>query len=402
MRLINLISLIVFIVSGCCKDKQPDTNTIETVWKVPLSNGLETNSTNPILYKNVVIYSADDNGSKTKSKLVALNKETGQKVWEWTNTKQETGTIPSYYTYSYENILIVPLLGQTRQVVAINMDNGTTLWHTILPEGGTFKIAGIGDKVFHVRGNFDRTKDEIFVSDVRTGNWQSVYAASNTDAPIFILFSIYTYKGSNGRNNLAFLVNKYKDFSFQESEFTIFKYDVDSNKMVYQKKLDFISKNNSSPALLVTNANKFWLRGAPVYALDEATGDKLLEISPPMPEPISGNIAVFNDKVFMPRTYKLMCYDAKTGKYLWTGEGNTSGLPSLMAFHNDVLYFTSLSDGKFHAINATTGKNIYDVVSPDIKSNGQGSFDIALTVDTVNNRVYTATYYSAVCYKTAK
>jgi hypothetical protein len=401
MRIINLFSLVVFTVLGCCKDKQPDTNTIETVWKVPLSNGLETNSTHPILYKNIVIYSADDNGSKTKSKLIALNKETGQKVWEWTNTKQETGTIPSYYTYAHENILIAPLLGKTRQVVAINLDNGATLWHTILPEGGTWKIAGIGNKVFHVRGNFDRTKDEIFVADVNTGNWQSVYTASNINAPIFI-DGMHTYHGNDNKGYLAFLVGKYKDFSFTEVETSILKFSVDSNRMVYQKVLNFIDKKNSSSSLLVTNANRFWLRGSPVYALDEATGDKLLEISPPMPEPLSGNIAVFDDKVFMPRTYKLMCYDAKTGKYLWTGEGNTSGLPSLMSFHNDVLYFTSLSDGKFHAINATTGKNIYDVISPDIKPNGQGSFDIALTVDTVNNRVYTATYYSAVCYKTAK
>jgi outer membrane protein assembly factor BamB len=401
MRITYFLYLIVFLMSGCCKDKQPDMNTIEMVWKVPLSNGVETTSTCPILYKNIVIYSADDNGDKAKSKLIALNKETGQKVWEWTNTKTTTGIIPSYYTYANENILIVPLLGQTRQVVAVNMDNGTTLWHTVLPEGGTWKIAGFGNKVFHVRGNFDRMKDEIFVADVNTGNWQSVYVASNINAPIFI-DGMHTYKGNDNKSYLAFLVGKYKDFSFKEVETSIFKFSVDSNKMVYQKILNFIDKTNSSSSLLVTNADKFWLRGAPVYALDEATGAKLLEISPPQPEPLSGNIAVFGDKVFMPRTYTLMCYDAKTGKYLWTGDGNTSGLPSLMSFHNNVLYYTSLSDGKFHAIDANTGKDIYNVLSPDLKSNGQGGFDAALTIDSTNNRVYTATYYSAVCYKTAK
>jgi outer membrane protein assembly factor BamB len=401
MRITYFLYLIVFSMSGCGKDKQPDINTIETVWKVPLSNGLETSSINPILYKNVVIYSADDNGSKTKSKLIALNKETGQKVWEWTNTKQSTGTIPSYYTYVYGNILIVPLLGQTRQVVAINLDNGTTLWHTVLPEGGTWKIAGFGNKVFHVRGNFDRMKDEIFVADVNTGNWQSVYVASNINAPIFI-DGMHTYKSNDNKGYLAFLVGKYRDFSFTEVETSIFKFSVDSNKMVYQKNLNFIDKKNSSSSLLVANADKFWLRGSPVYALNEATGDKLLEITPPQPEPLSGNIAVFDDKVFMPRTQTLMCYDGKTGKYLWTGEGMTSATGGLISYHNNVLYYTSIGDGKFHAIDATTGKNIYDIVSPDMKSNGQGSFDVALTIDTINNRVYTATYYSAVCYKTAK
>ena len=172
--------------------------------------------------------------------------------------------------------------------------------------------------------------------------------------------------------------------------------------MVYQKKLDFIGKNNSSPALLVATADKFWLRGAPVYALNEANGEKSLEMTAPFPEELSGNIAVFDDKIFMPRTQTLACYDAKIGKFLWQETGRTSGLPSLLQYHKGVLYYTSLSDGKFHAIDGTTGKTIYDIESPDKKSNGQGSFDLALTIDSVNNRVYTASYYSAICYKTAK
>ena len=166
------------------------------------------------------------------------------KVWEWKNNNQPTGYLGVQQQYIKDNILVMPLSGRPYQVVAINLDNGTQLWHTTLPEGGSFQMVGVDDKVFHIRSNYDRMKEEIFVTDIRTGNWQSVYAASNTNAPIFIR-GMHCYMNKDGKNYLAFLVNKYTDFNFKESEFTLFKYSVDSSKMVSQKVLSFIKKNNA-------------------------------------------------------------------------------------------------------------------------------------------------------------
>jgi outer membrane protein assembly factor BamB len=398
MKILKIVSLIALVALGCCKKEQPNANiTIETIWKAPLSNGVETSSTNPILYKNLVIYAADDNGDINKSKLIALNKETGQKVWEWKNTSQLSGYIPPNYTYINGNILVFPILGKPYQIAAINVEDGTQIWHTTLPEGGSWQITGINNIVFQIRGNNDRMKDEIFAADIKTGNWTSIYKATNIDAPIYIR-GIHAYKNSNNRNHLAFLVAKYKDFNFSETESTIIKYDIDSNKIVYQKKLDFLPKK-SDPTLDVVTPDKFWLNYEPVIALSEVNGDKILEVPIPIVSNVAGKIAVWDNKLFMTTVTKLFCFNATTGQQLWQEEENTSGSPSRILYNNNTVYYSSTGNGNFHVIDASNGKSLYNINSPDKKPNGQGGFDSVITLDTQNNRIYTATYYSAICYK---
>jgi outer membrane protein assembly factor BamB len=191
MRQILYGSLIVLSVLGCRKEMQ-QSNTPETIWTTALSNGTETASMNPVLYKDWVIYSADD-GNISKSKLVALNRNTGKLIWEWKNTNEALGDMSLSHTYVQDNVLVIPILGRPYQVVAINLDNGTQLWHHTLPEGGSWQLVGSGNLVFQIRRNFDRMKDEIFMADVHTGNWQSLYAASNVNAPIYIQ-GMHTYK----------------------------------------------------------------------------------------------------------------------------------------------------------------------------------------------------------------
>jgi outer membrane protein assembly factor BamB len=400
MRPLILLSLLILGGFNCSKNpEQLDPPKIpETLWKIPLSSGEETGTFDPVLYKNLVIYSANDNGDIRKSKLIALDKETGKQVWEWKNTNQLSGHIWGCETYLSNNILVLPILGKPYQIVAINLDNGTQIWHHTSPEAVNWQLVGSGNNVFHIRSNLDRMKDEIWVADVNIGHWQSVYAASNVNAPIFIQ-GMHAYKGNDGKDYLSFLVGKYNDFQFSEAESTIFKYRIDSNKMVYTQKLDFLPKHHQ-PFLKGAALNKLWLRDDPVIALNESTGTKQSEFFVPITaSTTSGYIAIADTKLLMTTVEKLVCLDAQTGKFLWQEEGKTSGSPSRVLHYNNVIYYTSMGDGKFHAINATTGKSIYDVKSPDKKADGRGGFDTAITLDTVNKRIYTASYLSAICYK---
>jgi outer membrane protein assembly factor BamB len=383
---------------GCVKDNQPNVaKSPETLWKVPLSNGEETSSMSPVVYKNLVIYTADD-GDINKSKVIALDKVTGQKIWEWRNNNESLGYITLSNGYLYQSVLVLPILGRPYQMVAINLDNGTQLWHQTATEAVSWQMVGAGKLVFYIRGNLDRMKDEIFMADVHTGNWQSLYAASNVNAPIYIQ-GMHTYKADDGANYLTFLVAKYKDFQFSETESTIFKYSIDSSKMVYQKKLSFLSPK-SQPFLEAVALNQFWLSNSPALALRASDGEKQAEYFVPVTiSTTPGKIAIAGNKLLMPTVNKLVGLDASTGKFLWQEEGNTSGSPSRILYYDNVIYYTSGGDGKFHAIDATTGKTIYDVKSPDKKANGQGGFDSAITLDTVNRRIYTASYFSAICYK---
>ena len=72
MRRFLFLSLICLGVLGCGKDAQPNiSKSPETLWKVPLTQGEETLSIDPILYKDLVIYSANDSGNINKSKLIS-------------------------------------------------------------------------------------------------------------------------------------------------------------------------------------------------------------------------------------------------------------------------------------------------------------------------------------------
>jgi outer membrane protein assembly factor BamB len=398
MRQTIFYCLIVLIGLGCCKEQQPTNPLGEVVWKTSFGDGL-TNSMEPVVHKDIVVYSAYDS-SNLKSKLIAYNKETGVKVWGWQNTKAIKGYLNPNAYYVKDNILILALASKPNQTVAINLDTGKEIWYK--PEGGIWQITGIGDKIFQVRVHSDGLRDEVFEADIATGNWRLIYTTTKTqlDAPSYVK-GLHSYTSKDGKSYIAFFVGKYKDASFKEAESILFKYSVDSSKMVYEKKLDFIDIKNTSPFLAAATSDKLWLRGFPVYAINEATGEKILEIEPPFPELLSGNLAVFNDKVFMPRTETLICFDGKTGQQLWVDDARSSGSANRFQSHNGVLYFTGSGTSFLHAFDIETGKRVWRLSSPDKEKAGSG-FDAVVTVDPLSNKLYTATYLSAICYKTAR
>jgi outer membrane protein assembly factor BamB len=398
MRPFIFVSLLCLGMLGCKKNLQSNiANSPEILWKVPLSKGEETLSIDPIIYKNLVIYSANDSTIR-KSKLIAFNKETGKREWEWINRNELSGRIRGSDSYLYNNILVLPILGKPYQVVGLNLDNGTQVWHHMSPEAVGWQLVGAGKWVFHIRSNFDRMKDEIFAADVHTGNWQSVYTASNGNAPTYIQ-GMHTSQTTDGKKYLTFLVAKYSDFQFSETKSTIFRYSIDSNKMVYEKGLDSLPKT-SKPFLEAVAFGKLWLRDNPVRVLDESNAAKHSELfCPPTAGTTAGKIALAGTNLLMTTVNKLVCFDARTGTFLWQEAGNTSGSASRILYYNKVIYYTSGGTGHFHALDATTGQSIYNEKSPDEKPNGQGTFDSAITLDTVNKRIYTASYLSAICYK---
>jgi outer membrane protein assembly factor BamB len=399
MRQIFFLGLVLLVASGCCRDKQPDaSNTPEAIWKTPLSNDTETATMNPIVYKNLVIYCAND-GNVNKSKLVALNRNDGKFVWELRFSDFDLGSLTSSRWYIYNNILYIPILKPYR-LVAVNLDSGSKVWQTNASDYCSWQIVGDEDKIYHLRGKLDKTKDYITKVDPVTGDTDVIYTLENNGTPVFIN-DLQIYKDKQGNRYLAFLASVF-DNQYQNGEFKMIKYSIDSNKIVYEKSLTFLNPK-AQYALANYYNGKFWLGGLTyqLYAVDEQTGNKSLEIPVPVTNQ-SGKMLAIDDKLFITTEQIVYCYNANTGSFLWKEEGRSGGSPSRLTYHKGVLYFTSAGDGKFHAIDGITGKSIYDVVSPDKKSNGQGSFDTAITIDSINDRVYTASYFSAICYKTAK
>jgi outer membrane protein assembly factor BamB len=403
MRQNVIFGLILLVILGCCKEpQQPNTtNSLETIWKTPLSTSTETVSMNPVLYKDLIIYCIYD-GSPLKSKLIALNRNTGKLVWEWRYTDFEVGDFTTSQTYIYNNILIMPILGGNNQrVLAINLDDGTRAWQ-ILENGISYEIKGFKDKFYCLRILEGGKKSDIMVGDVYTGNWQPLYSIVSQNAGPAYFDRMTLYDDKNGSKCLAFQVLTDTSFSYRNLKYKIVKFNLDSNKLVYNKELNYLDLKAEYFFNGYMNG-KFWLGsiGTYFYAIDELTANEALKILIPTANR-TGKMLAQGNKVFITTETKIYCYSENNGMLLWREDEFSGGSPSRLLQHNNFLYFTSAGTGKLHVIDSNTGKNVYSIVSPDKKGNGQGGFDTAITLDTVNKRIYTATYFSAICYQMPK
>ncbi|MBO0953296.1 outer membrane protein assembly factor BamB family protein [Fibrella forsythiae] len=66
------------------------------------------------------------------------------------------------------------------------------------------------------------------------------------------------------------------------------------------------------------------------------------------------------------------CFDPVTGRQLWKEQ--SSGSSTSLTYLNGVLYFLGGGDGKLHAIDASTGKHLWRMESPDLKQNSGAWF----------------------------
>ncbi|MCA9974087.1 MAG: hypothetical protein KC425_27935, partial [Anaerolineales bacterium] len=80
MKQLTMILMIVMILAACSKEPPVPVGP-ELVWSVSLTTGGLASSIRPIIYQDKVIYSR--NPLTPPSTLLAFNKHTGEKIWEW-------------------------------------------------------------------------------------------------------------------------------------------------------------------------------------------------------------------------------------------------------------------------------------------------------------------------------
>ena len=209
------------------------------------------------------------------------------------------------------------------------------------------------------------------------------------------ILGLYNYQGSDSKNYLAFSTIKFTDFGFHHNESTVYKFSLDSNKVVYHRKLDTLRYGEAH--LLSASQNKFWLSGNPAVALNESNGDVLVRIPSPTNN-YSGYIYEYNNKVILTTDGTVYGFDANSGSQVWKADGKDADLASRLVFGKGVIYYTN---EKLHAVDAETGATIWNDISPDYNRSIQ-NFTDGISIDSTTNRIYTATYYSAICYKAAR
>jgi outer membrane protein assembly factor BamB len=90
--------------------------------------------------------------------------------------------------------------------------------------------------------------------------------------------------------------------------------------------------------------------------------------------------------------------DINDGKIIW--ETKTTTASGDMFVMNGVAYMVGLGDGRLHAIDIQSGKRIWWLVCPDKQTNGDSSFEDAVTGD--GQYVYVRSRLNLYCFKAAK
>jgi outer membrane protein assembly factor BamB len=400
MRTIYFFISIILTIAGCSKMEQPDNFTPKLLWKVPLLNGKESFSFNPVVYKDMVIYGVKyarlDHFEKPK--VVAFNKNTGEKIWEWNNALSDKEILLAFdEIYIYQNILIMST-GAT--VYAIDVNKGIPLWTATAPEGGTMSVSGVDDKIYYVKKSYDKKRDELCKANIFTGNWETVYTFQKENKYAFISNFKIVNKDVNGKKYLYFTAS-HTDLGFIESEIHLMKLDTETDSIV----LDKVLPNSYSNTLAAVDDKRVYITGTQLVGCDKTTGEILKEYRLPIINSgvySAGYCIVSGNKIFAPTNYpRFICYDKENTNISWSEDGISTSSSSRLLYHNGVVYYTSGSDGYLHAIDEN-GKRLWKAVSPDRKASGDGIFDDPITIDATENRIYLSTFYNACCYETIK
>jgi outer membrane protein assembly factor BamB len=397
-----ILTQCLFTISACSKLEQADNSAPKLIWKTPLLNGKESFSFNPVIYKNWVIYGVKyarlDHFEKPK--VVAFNKNTGEKIWEWDDAQSSSEYYsPDAGTYVYENIFIV---STGANVYAIDVNTGKSLWKTKAPESGDARILGVGDKIYHVKRNFDKKKDVLVKANVKIGNWEDVYTAKKENKIATIDYFRIINKDEDGKTYLYF-TSVYTNLEYTESEVHLMKLNTETDSIVYEK----IQPKDGGNNIHAIDDKRIYLGGqGKIIGYNKMTGEESKSYTLPGYTRYntygSGNLIVKNNKIFAPTNYpSFMCFDKENTNILWSEDGISTSVPSRLLYHDGIVYYTSSSDGNLHAIDEN-GKRLWKAASPDRKAAGDGIFDDPITIDETENRLYLSTFYSACCYETIK
>jgi len=118
----------------------------------------------------------------------------------------------------------------------------------------------------------------------------------------------------------------------------------------------------------------------------------------------AGKLITLEDEIIQTGECYLICLDINTGTQLW--KTLTKQLVAPMRYLNGIVYFVSSEDHHLHAVDATNGKYLWHIKSPDLEINSGAFFKPECTVVAGKNgekgKVIVSSYLSGFCYEAVK
>jgi len=373
-----------------------DSNELKPVWQTSSEIPRLVANIDPVIFGDKVIYSwtSTDIENYPHSLLVAYDKATGQKIWEWSDFLEEVEYFGGWdLVYQYQDYLVLATSGYN--TYCINLNTGQTHWSKSF-ETGVMSISGIEGLAFYVEYLDYTKKCRIHRLDVETENTEVLleYTTVDTYQPVFSTPTPFV--NSDGEIILIFNDGTYSPEEQNTRNYLTF-YNLTRDSIEYHESLENSAVNDR----VIINEGKVYIGGENTFCFDIETYEKIWESSiPENSAVISGwsGILFSGDKMFigtggsMPILY---CLNKNTGDVIWQKTGYNT--PSYLRLYSDHIYLTN--SGLLQVVDIHTGETLVRLVSPDYQQNDNAFFSDGISIDPETGRIYTGNYISALCYE---
>ncbi len=414
--------LSVLLMSECKKTEILDKDEygiiirLPHIWKTPLSEGDRISS----WFDNTEVFDGEIllpfEGESNEGYFAKLNIETGEEIEKLKYFGDKDFLIHKSY-FSNDNKLVIIDEWENYCIDLYELDY---LWKFDIEKLMTYPLSltsGISD-YFFICGIPRGMSDTIlpyrcgYVGDVNTGELELFLVPDLGDLPepdpneiadlIVGVDWIEPFYSDNELYLLVYYGKQYESVNGKVSQSFLGLYNFTKKSWVYERNpLGRVSWIDGKPIL--EDGRVYHTLYSHVECRNVFTGDIIWRATDSVSHNPNGfcisedNIIVFEEGF----NKKVTAYSKSDGLEIWSTASH--GSISVMNELNNVVYFSSIGDGRLHALDANTGEYLWRLISPDKDKYPGGHFKTECVVAPGENdekgRVIVSTFYSAICYE---
>ncbi len=385
-----LLLLVAYLIvhPSCTKDEPIGGDLIEEngvivsvphLWKRSLHKNNQPYSNSIIrahlIYNgNPIIATTEGDGNRWIN-LIDIN--TGEDIWKWNDNYEGSREKFSIQDAHFHNNLMTYQVG-TRSY-CINMDNGNTHWKFRHDRSLHANITGLDENVFL----YGLPKDTLQEYDVYVGNEMNInigelneflytdidFNSGGEGNRVTWIFNIKPFRHTDGK--IYLIVSSHDHLPNWHMNQFVGLYNYTDREWIYNRKM--ISEGYEAGTRYIrVNGNKAYMTsGRSMNCVDIWTGERLWRKEVEGSIGISSFIVEQGKVIGQDEAMNVYCWNAETGSLQWQTDG--AGTSSRLRYLNGIIYFSGGSTSKIHAIDISTGKNVW-LLKPELMEEGAMDF----------------------------
>ncbi len=404
----NYTYITILLLLASCQEENPtiappppfeEIEIFDQQWSSVMDSAKEiVNLNNGVFYKDWYIYSGDLNFAPT---LMAFNKETGNKDWEYVHS----GIADSEIDYS---ILVGNIyIARTNKVIfAIDLDTRLPIWEFDFRAELNFSPGPVWleQGLIYLRGsqnlNTDQMTSDILKFDPNTGFLDIFYSADSGSIGLSPHVS-YTSKNT-GREMFILKVYPNAGQSPPTTTQNIRAVDAETKQVIWETKdfTQFYASDVGRPAIIYNEDIVITGGDWSMYGFDIQTGEQLWKTSMPGYTQwgiwTKTNHLLKDDRLYVNEGgHQLHCLNPLDGSFIWQNLEDAPNCSDNMLYYEkeDYLVYTSWGLGSVMIVDALTGELVHQERSEDSTYNNDPVYDPE------TDMFFTSTYKNAVGFK---